>query len=144
MPRDTLKQSMVRPDGDLQDRSIQTRHLGDTFKGVIVMWSGAIADIPTGWALCNGSNDTPDLRDRFVVCAKEDDGGVAKTNLTGSLTQSGASNVEAHVHSLGMTAGATYATGAGGTFLGQVNTGSYGTGTETYPKYYALAYIMKT
>jgi len=28
MPRDTLKQSLVRPDGDLQNRSIQNRHLG--------------------------------------------------------------------------------------------------------------------
>ena len=37
--------------------------------GVIVMWSGSIASIPSGWALCNGSNGTPDLRDRFVVGA---------------------------------------------------------------------------
>ena len=35
-------------------------------KGVIVMWSGAIASIPSGWALCDGSNGTPDLRDRFI------------------------------------------------------------------------------
>lgn len=37
--------------------------------GVIVMWSGSIASVPTGWYLCNGSNGTPDLRDRFVVGA---------------------------------------------------------------------------
>ena len=37
--------------------------------GGIIMWSGAIVSIPTGWALCNGSNGTPDLRDRFVVGA---------------------------------------------------------------------------
>ena len=37
--------------------------------GMIVMWSGAVADIPFGWALCNGENGTPDLRDRFVVGA---------------------------------------------------------------------------
>ena len=37
--------------------------------GGIIMWSGAIANIPTGWALCNGSNGTPDLRDRFIVGA---------------------------------------------------------------------------
>lgn len=37
--------------------------------GVIVMWSGAITAIPSGWYLCNGSNNTPDLRDRFVVGA---------------------------------------------------------------------------
>ncbi len=35
--------------------------------GVIVMWSGTLATIPSGWALCNGSNGTPDLRDRFIT-----------------------------------------------------------------------------
>jgi hypothetical protein len=37
--------------------------------GVIVMWSGSIATIPSGWLLCNGSSGTPDLRDRFIVGA---------------------------------------------------------------------------
>ena len=40
-------------------------------RGVIVMWSGSIADIPQGWALCDGTNGTPDLRDRFVVGARQ-------------------------------------------------------------------------
>lgn len=59
--------------------------------GCILMWSGAIADIPAGWVLCDGNNGTPDLRDRFVVGAREDDSGVAKTNITGSLTTDGGS-----------------------------------------------------
>jgi microcystin-dependent protein len=37
--------------------------------GVIVMWSGAINNVPLGWALCDGTNGTPDLRDRFIVGA---------------------------------------------------------------------------
>lgn len=37
--------------------------------GSIVMWSGTIATIPTGWALCDGTNGTPDLRERFIVGA---------------------------------------------------------------------------
>jgi hypothetical protein len=37
--------------------------------GGIIMWSGSIASIPSGWALCNGSNGTPDLRNRFIVGA---------------------------------------------------------------------------
>ena len=37
--------------------------------GGIIMWSGAVNNVPSGWALCNGSNGTPDLRDRFVVGA---------------------------------------------------------------------------
>ena len=37
--------------------------------GVIVMWSGAVVNIPTGWSLCDGGGDParPDLRGRFVV-----------------------------------------------------------------------------
>jgi hypothetical protein len=37
--------------------------------GVITMWSGAENAIPFGWALCNGQNGTPDLRNRFIVGA---------------------------------------------------------------------------
>lgn len=35
--------------------------------GMIVMWAGSLAEIPTGWLLCDGRNGTPDLRDRFVM-----------------------------------------------------------------------------
>lgn len=35
--------------------------------GGIIMWSGTIASIPTGWALCNGSSGTPDLTDKFII-----------------------------------------------------------------------------
>lgn len=38
-------------------------------RGTILMWSGSIASIPTGWALCNGSNSTPNLTDIFVIGA---------------------------------------------------------------------------
>lgn len=37
--------------------------------GVIVIWSGASDAVPSGWALCDGTNGTPDLRDRFVLGA---------------------------------------------------------------------------
>ena len=37
--------------------------------GVILLWSGAANAIPSGWVLCNGSNSTPDLRNRFVLGA---------------------------------------------------------------------------
>ncbi len=37
--------------------------------GGIIMWSGSIASIPTHWALCDGTNGTPDLRSRFVMGA---------------------------------------------------------------------------
>lgn len=37
--------------------------------GMIMMWSGSIASIPTGWALCDGTSGTPNLQDRFVIGA---------------------------------------------------------------------------
>lgn len=38
-------------------------------QGGIIIWSGSATAVPSGWALCNGSNGTPDLRGRFVVGA---------------------------------------------------------------------------
>ena len=37
--------------------------------GAIILWSGSTSDIPTNWQLCDGTNGTPDLRNRFVVGA---------------------------------------------------------------------------
>lgn len=55
--------------------------------GVILMWSGSIASIPSGWALCNGSNGTPNLLSRFIVGAGSsyavgDTGGANSVSLT--------------------------------------------------------------
>ena len=69
--------------------------------GMIMMWSGTIATIPSGWLLCNGSSGTPDLRNRFVIGAFLDDSGTAKTTITGSATQTGGSKdaiVVSHTH----------------------------------------------
>jgi hypothetical protein len=59
--------------------------------GIIVMWSGTIATIPSGWLLCNGSSSTPDLRNRFIIGAFQDTTGVAYTTVTGADTQTGGS-----------------------------------------------------
>lgn len=34
---------------------------------LIMMYHGDAFDIPDGWQLCDGTNGTPDLRDRFIV-----------------------------------------------------------------------------
>lgn len=70
-------------------------------RGIITMWSGAIAAIPPGWALCDGTNGTPDLRDRFIAGARQDEGGVAKTNVTGTITVSGDGVIPTHSHGAG-------------------------------------------
>jgi hypothetical protein len=69
--------------------------------GMIMMWSGTIATIPSGWALCNGSSGTPDLRNQFIIGAHSDDAGAAKTTITGSPTKTGGSKdsiVVSHNH----------------------------------------------
>jgi hypothetical protein len=69
--------------------------------GGIIMWSGTIATIPSGWLLCNGSSGTPDLRNRFVIGAFQDTTGVAYTTITGADTQTGGSKdaiVVSHTH----------------------------------------------
>lgn len=68
-------------------------------KGTIALWSGTTANIPTGWALCNGQAGTKDLRNRFVVGA----GGEYKVDGTGgnaSVTPSGAVSVSVGSHAL--------------------------------------------
>lgn len=35
--------------------------------GQITWWAGSAGSIPAGWALCDGTQGTPDLRDKFVV-----------------------------------------------------------------------------
>jgi len=69
--------------------------------GLISMWYGTIATIPTGWVLCNGSNGTPDLRNKFVIGAHTDSVGVAYSTVTGSNTQTGGTKdagVVSHTH----------------------------------------------
>lgn len=90
-------------------------------KGIIVMWSGTIANIPTGWALCDGANGTPDLRDRFIVGAKQDDGGIAKTNITGSLTKSGDGQIPSHTHETGTLAIISAGAHVHGVYYSQIN-----------------------
>ena len=114
--------------------------------GVIVMWSGSIADIPTSWALCNGSNGTPDLRDRFIVgagssYAVDNTGGEASHTLI-------IAEMPAHTHSYNQPFSTGYVSESGDRprIVGSsTTTGSTGGNAphENRPPYYALAYIMK-
>lgn len=65
-------------------------------RGLICAWSGAIADIPPGWALCDGRNGTPDLRDKFVVGARQDARGVATSAVEGVYAGAGGSVTHTH------------------------------------------------
>jgi microcystin-dependent protein len=139
--------------------------------GGIIMWSGSVASIPSGWALCNGSNGTPDLRNRFVVGA----GSTYAVNATGgsadaivvSHTHTATSSVSdpGHNHSTPVyrVTGAAQQVNLFGSpsdiqQFGVATIGSNTTGISVstsvasagssgtnanLPPYYALAYIMK-
>lgn len=132
--------------------------------GAVILWSGAAANIPDGWALCDGSNGTPDLRGRFVVGAAApyesdpdapppneldwfmpgDTGGEAEHKLT-------VDEMPAHSHNITISTTATTAERARLTAQTEqgyfMNYGSTKAGNSlphnNMPPYYALCYIMK-
>lgn len=105
--------------------------------GMIMMWSGTIATIPSGWLLCDGTSGTPDLRNKFVIAANADSGGAAKTTITGSPTQTGGSKdaiVVSHTHTGSTASAGTHAhnfkglfnnAGGGGGLLAATNGAGY-------------------
>lgn len=120
--------------------------------GGIIMWSGSVASIPTGWALCNGQNGTPDLRDRFIVGAgstysPNDVGGVASVTLTVEQMPAHTHNATARTFSSSQGGGNPYPfvghpPSSGGSISLDTQGGSQP--HENRPPYYALAYIMRT
>ena len=63
------------PNAALDDNTIEFGKLGSTVSnafvpvGGIIMWNGTIAEAEalSNWAICDGANGTPDLRDKFVL-----------------------------------------------------------------------------
>lgn len=78
--------------------------------GGIILWSGSVASIPSGWALCDGSSGTPDLRGRFVVGAggahsPDDTGGADSVDISHTHGDgSYATDSDAHTHGNGSLA----------------------------------------
>jgi len=117
--------------------------------GAIVIWSGAINAIPTGWALCNGQNGTPNLVDRFVYGA----GGsrAVGPGIGGSETHTlTIEQIPPHHHQLvGANIGQTYSADRGSSRNSVDPTSPITTDTgggmahNNMPPFYVLAYIMK-
>ena len=139
--------------------------------GGIFLWSGSIGSIPAGYVLCNGSNGTPDLRDRFIVgagstYAVDATGGSANAIVvshthTTTVTDPGhvhvVTNDTEYVFSGNNGNNGNSANGAGEGGPNTTNSGSNTTGitvtnstagtsgtNANLPPYYALCYIMKT
>jgi len=141
--------------------------------GAILLWSGSTGSIPSGWLLCDGTNGTPDLRDRFIIGAGNNyavnaTGGTADAVVVSHThTPTTTFNDPGHNHqpagggffrtlSSSLPQGGGY-TGSGGSSDPDVTTettgitvsvaiattGVSGTGANI-PPYYALAYIQKS
>lgn len=114
--------------------------------GCILIWSGAEADIPPGYALCDGTDNTPDLRDRFVLgaglsYAVDATGGEKSHTLT-------VSEMPRHSHSVTLNGGSgtnLFSAGASNFSGGSASTNVSGSGAahNNMPPYYALCYIIK-
>jgi microcystin-dependent protein/cytoskeletal protein CcmA (bactofilin family) len=129
--------------------------------GIICMWSGSISNIPKGWALCDGTNNTPDLRSKFVIGASLNKPPNKTLYTVGSnggnefiaLTTD---NLPPHSHSLSfdrptLSHNCWKNGNCGGPNL--VDSGSWSGNTSiegkglpfnNMPPYYALAFIIKT
>ena len=124
--------------------------------GMIILWSGAADAIPSGFVLCDGNNNTPNLSGKFVVGydASNGDYDVNDTGGAENVTLSVA-QIPNHKHTTSFDGhkffpgdGSTSISygGAGGypaTVFSMDNTGG-GQSHENRPPYYALCYIMKT
>lgn len=99
-------------------------------RGFIGMWSGSLAAIPAGWAICDGTNSTPDLTDRFIVATGTTYTAIGATGGQDSFTIAEA-NVPQHTHGPGTLAGVTGSAGAHthsySDLQGNVQTGRAGT-----------------
>ena len=121
--------------------------------GMIILWSGAANAIPTGFVLCDGNNNTPNLSGRFVVGydASNNDYDVNDTGGSESVTLT-VIQIPAHTHTyidqyVVINNGyRPWPASNNDCAARNVDSGSTGGGQshENRPPYYALCYIMKT
>lgn len=121
--------------------------------GGIIIWSGASNNIPDGWALCDGTNGTPDLRGRFVLGESEthavgSTGGEEEVTLT-------VEQMPEHTHRIYMYPESGTAvtparpiiqkgpSGVNTSYTQTTNSAGFSQPHPNMPPYYVLCYIMK-
>ena len=122
-------------------------------KGSVIFWSGSAEDIPSGWALCDGQDGRPDLRDRFVLGG----GGTHPVGELGGEETHTLTEEEMPQHNHSVEATGNLNTGvkhtiidaevvARSTTVGGFARTSIGGGSQPHnnmPPYYVLCYIIK-
>lgn len=110
--------------------------------GMIMLWFGAVVNIPSGWHLCDGTVGTPDLRNKFVPCAGDEyDPGDNDANPQHAHTFTG----DGHTHFLQSGENILLGEPEASRSIWTNEEPAIGTtdAEGTRPPYYALCYIMK-
>lgn len=142
--------------------------------GAILMWSGLLSAIPSGWVLCDGTGGTPNLLAKFIRGVATDatnpgsTGGADSVTLTGaqsglvSHTHTSSITDPGHVHNMVADPGAgssgNYSASGGGSMANFIENATTGISVavnsvsasdassshQNMPAYYELAYIQKS
>jgi microcystin-dependent protein len=152
--------------------SVKNKVNFDKWNGIIFMWSGPATSIPVGWVLCDGTNNTPDLRGKFILgYGQGKDKAGANLSNRSMNDQGGAEtvklelqNIPSHRHMFGVGGNGgneeSDTVNTGGTDQGyskSYNSEAYKNrttdvggdangntvGHQNMPPYYVLAFIMK-
>ena len=132
--------------GTISATTVVSTGSGAFISGMIIAWSGSVANIPTGFVLCDGNNSTPDLRDRFII-------GAGNNYNVGATGGSKDAVLVSHFHTTENFVGRSnyaeprnFGVGTDGNLNSTGNTDTKGEdGTnKNLPPYHALCYIMKT
>lgn len=160
---ETAEGTSFTPDNGLNSATVQEAikevadlaksvDIGGYMKGMVVMWSGSVDKIPSGWALCNGSNGTPDLRGRFIIGAggsynpgntgngsipsHSHGAGSLKTNSNGAHTHTGsAASAGGHSHSA--------STNSAGAHTHNVSGTAASAGAHSHEYFYTKSSVLK-
>ncbi len=118
-------------------------------QGTIIMWHGTLANIPSGWGLCDGTSGTPNLLDKFVKGVTDGSDNPGDTGGADGHNHSG-NTLENHLGGSQTTGRPTqgpyeYSTGSGTASRSQKPYSWYGaTSWQNHePEYYEVAFIMK-
>ena len=108
-------------------------------QGSIVLWGKET--VPSGWAICDGTNGTPDLRNNFVIGAGDT---YALDDTGGATTHVHSVDVQGATDTLSTDAGSIPNDGAAfnDELQGHIHTANADVSSHM-PPYYALYYIMK-
>lgn len=139
MNMDSAIANLVKKNRFIETRIDQLSLLSSSIpKGIICMWSGTLEEIPKGWHLCDGTNGTPDMRNRFIV-GYGSKYGIGDKGGNDSATLS-SDNLPPHSHTLKINNGGDYNTRLYTSMNGQHNhsvslTGGSHEHKYTYYKY---------